>query len=316
MLAYCVKRVIAGLVVLILLSMVVFVMLQAAPGSVESALLGGGIRSPEVEKAIEIKYHLNDSLFSQYLAWLGGVIHGDFGNSIIYREPVVDAIGGRLLVTAQLGMLSFGFAVALGLGLGVLAANRPRGVLDRSLVATSVVGTAVPTFVVGVLLVYVFSVSLGWFPVSGPGSSGADRLWHLILPALALGFSEYALVLKLARAGVLSNKEQDAFLFARARGVRGWLLVRRYELRTGLIPLLTSLALLLAYMLTGAVLVEVVFGIPGIGSMLVQAVQKKDIPVVQALTLLTGAIVLTLNLLADISYQIIDPRVRITESTP
>lgn len=316
MLAYCLKRILAGALVLVALSVAVFAMVHAAPGSVETSLLGGGVRSPEAVAAVRAKYHLDESVVSQYGHWIGGVVKGDFGDSIKYRESATATIGSRAVVTSQLAVLAFCFSLLLGMGLGVLAAVRSRTTFDRTLVGSSIVGTSVPTFILGVLLIYVFSVELGWFPVSGPGTGGLDRLWHLILPAVTLGFSSYALVLKLTRAGVLSNMEQDSFLFARARGVRGWLLMRRYGLRAGLIPLVTSLALLLTYMLTGAILVEVVFGIPGLASLLVESVNAKDVPVIQALTLLTGVIVITLNLVADISYRLIDPRVRVSETSP
>jgi peptide/nickel transport system permease protein len=316
MLAYCLKRIVAGALVLFALSVAVFAMVYLAPGSVEHSLLGAGARSPEAVAAVRAKYHLDEPFLRQYGYWIGGVVKGDFGDSIKYRESATATIGTRAVVTAQLAALAFGFSLLLGMGLGVLAAVRSRTALDRVLVGSSIIGTSVPTFILGVLLIYVFSVQLGWFPVSGPGTGGLDRLWHLVLPALTLGFSSYALVLKLTRAGVLNNMEQDAFLFARARGVRGWLLMRRYGLRAGLIPLVTSLALLLAYMLTGAVLVEVVFGIPGLASLLVESVNGKDVPVIQALTLLTGVIVITLNLVADISYRLIDPRVRVSETSP
>lgn len=316
MLAYCLKRILAGLLVLVILSLAVFAMVYAAPGSVEHSLLGGSARSPEAVAAVRAKYHLDESFVSQYRHWISGAVKGDFGDSIKYREAATATIGSRAVVTSQLAVLGFGFALVLGLAMGWLAAFRSRTALDRSLVGSSIVGTSVPTFILGVLLIYVFAVELGWFPVSGPGTGGLDRLWHLVLPALTLGFSSYALVLKLTRAGVLNNMEQDAYLFARARGVRGWLLMRRYALRGGLIPLVTSLALLLTYMLTGAVLVEVVFGIPGLASLLVESVNAKDVPVIQALTLLTGVIVITLNLVADISYRLIDPRVRVSETSP
>jgi peptide/nickel transport system permease protein len=311
---YVLKRIAGGIVVLFVLSVVTFGMVHVAPGGVEQSLLGKSASNPEVVAAIRAKYNLDDSLVSQYVAWLGGVLRGDFGDSIQYREPVTEAIGRRVGITFQLAALALGFALVAGMGLGVLAARRSRTSVDRLLVGSAVIGTAVPTFIVGVFLIYLFAVELSWFPASGPGS-GSDRLQHLVLPALTLGLASYAEFLVLTRAGVLGNMELDSYLFARARGVRGSLLLRRYALRAGLIPLITSVGIILTYMLTGAVLVEVVFGIPGLASLLVEAVQFKDIPVIQAMVLLVGVIVITLNLVIDISYRLIDPRVRLTDGS-
>lgn len=313
MLCYCARRGFSGIIVLIALSAAVFTMMYMAPGSMETTLLGKAPRSPEAIMAVRQEYHLDQPVWKQYCIWLGRCMRGDFGNSITYRAPTIDVIGRAAVLTAELGVLAFGLAVIVGMGLGVASALHARTPMDRVMVGASVIGTSTPTFILGVLLMYAFAIALGWFPVSGPGRGGLDRMSHLVLPALALGFSCFAEVLKLTRAGVLNNVEQDSYLFARARGVHGWLLIRRYALRGGLIPLVTGLALLLMYLLTGAVLVEVAFGLPGVASLLVDAVNTKDVPVLQALTLLTGAIVIILNLVADISYHFIDPRVRIGE---
>jgi peptide/nickel transport system permease protein len=315
MLGYVLKRIAGAIVVLFALSIITFSMVHVAPGSVEQSLLGKAARSEEAVEAIRAKYHLDEPFLGQYRIWLGDAVKGDFGDSIQYREATTSAIGRRVGITVQLAALALAFALVVGMGLGILAARRNRTGVDRAVVASGVIGTSTPTFIVGVFLIYLFAVELPWFPASGPGS-GADRLEHLILPALTLGISCYAQILMLTRAGVLGNMEQDSYLFARARGVGGWLLMRRYALRAGLIPLVTSLAIILTFMLTGAVLVEVVFGIPGLASLLIEAVEYKDIPVIQAMTLLVGVIVVTLNLLVDISYRMIDPRVRLAEASP
>lgn len=178
MVVYVLKRLVGAAIVLFLLSVATFSMLHVAPGSVEESLLGKNARSPEAVAAVREKYGLEDSFVSQYGRWLGDALQGDFGDSIQYREPTTAAIGRRVALTVQLACLALGFAIVVGMGFGILAARRSRTKLDRTLVASGVIGTSAPTFIVGVALIYLFAVVLPWFPASGPGS-GSDRLEHL-----------------------------------------------------------------------------------------------------------------------------------------
>jgi peptide/nickel transport system permease protein len=306
---YVGRRLIALVLLVVVISFVVFSLLYLAPGSPEQILLGARPSTPETVAAIRAEYHLDDPFLVQYWDWFRDALRFDFGRSIRTNEPVVDGIRERFWLTLQLGGLAFLITMLLGVPLGVLAALRRRTATDRGIVALSVVGVSAPAFATGILLLYVFAVRLGWFPVFGEGSGVIDRLQHLALPAIALALTGMGLVLKLTRTAVIGSLEQDYVTFARARGIPRRRVLRAYALRNGLVPIVTAAGLLLAYMLAGTVLVEVTFALPGLGSLLVESVRTLDIPMVQALTILIATIVVLVNLLADLVYVAIDPRI-------
>jgi peptide/nickel transport system permease protein len=309
-LALYVARRLAALVVLVaVISFVVFSLLYLAPGSPEQVLLGARPSTPETIKAIRDEYNLDDPFLVQYGKWARAALRFDFGRSIRTNEPVVNGIAERFKLTLQLGGLAFLLTMALGVPLGVLAAVRKRTSVDRSIVALSVVGVSAPAFATGILLLYVFAVRVGWFPVFGEGTGIADRLRHLALPAAALALTGMGLVLKLTRTAVIGSLEQDYVTFARARGIPRRRVLSAYALRNGLVPIVTAGGLLLAYMLGGTVLVEVTFALPGLGSLLVDSVRTLDVPMVQALAILIATVVVLVNLLADLLYVAIDPRI-------
>jgi peptide/nickel transport system permease protein len=306
---YVGRRLVALVLLVVVISFVVFSLLYLAPGSPEQILLGARPSTPETVAAIRAEYHLDDPFLVQYWDWFRDALRFDFGRSIRTNEPVVDGIRERFWLTLQLGGLAFLITMLLGVPLGVLAALRRRTATDRGIVALSVVGVSAPAFATGILLLYVFAVRLGWFPVFGEGSGVIDRLQHLALPAIALALTGMGLVLKLTRTAVIGSLEQDYVTFARARGIPRRRVLRAYALRNGLVPIVTAAGLLLAYMLAGTVLVEVTFALPGLGSLLVESVRTLDIPMVQALTILIATIVVLVNLLADLVYLAIDPRI-------
>jgi peptide/nickel transport system permease protein len=295
--------------VLVVISFVIFLLLYLAPGSPEQLLLGPRQATPATVAAIRHEYHLDDPFFVRYVDWLQNAAHLEFGRSIRTHEAVTSVITQRVRLSLQLGALAFGVAMLMGVPLGVLAAVRRRTSLDRSIVGVSVLGVSAPAFATGILLLYVFAVRLGWFPVFGQGSGFFDRLWHLTLPAIALGLTGMGLILRLTRAGTAAALEQDYVAFARARGVDQGRILRSYVVRNALVPIVTGGGLILAYMLAGAVLVEVTFALPGIGSLLVESITAKDIPVVQGLTLLIAFFVVIINLIVDLLYLLIDPRI-------
>ena len=293
-----------------MISFVVFSLLYLAPGSPEQILLGARPSTPETIAAIREPSTTSTTRSSSST----GTGHAtrcsfDFGRSIRTNEPVVDGIKERFWLTLQLGGLAFVITMLLGVPLGVLAALRKRTSIDRGVVALSVVGVSAPAFATGILLLYVFAVGLGWFPVFGEGSGVVDRLQHLALPAIALALTGMGLVLKLTRTAVIGSLEQDYVTFARARGISRRRVLRAYALRNALVPIVTAAGLLLAYMLAGTVLVEVTFALPGLGSLLVDSVRTLDVPMVQALAILIATIVVLVNLLADLVYVAIDPRI-------
>jgi peptide/nickel transport system permease protein len=305
-----VRRLAVLVPLLAIVSMGVFLLIQLAPGEPERVLLGAKQATPETLAAIRTRYHLDEPLIEQYLYWIRGVLQGDFGRSIVTNQPVTDVIAQRLPLTLFLGLYGFLITVGIGLPLGIVAALRRTSGLDRSIVAVSVVGVSAPAFATGILLLYVFGVLLGWFPTFGPGRDFMDRLGHLTLPAIALAFSALALVVKVTRASTAEELDKDYVAFARARGLSRVRVIGPYALRNALVSITTAIGLVFVYMLTGAVLVEVTFALPGVGSLLIDSVQALDIPVVQALTLMIAVFIVLVHLGIDVSYAVLDPRVR------
>jgi peptide/nickel transport system permease protein len=310
-LAWFIGRRLAALAALLLVvSFGVFALLYAAPGSPEQVLLGTRPVTPATIAAVRAEYHLDDPFLTQYWLWLHHAVALDLGTSLHTGEPVMSMIGSRLLVTVGLGLYAFVLTLACGLPLGVLAAVRSRSVTDRSVVVVTVAGISSPPFFTGLLLLYVFAVSLGLFPVFGPGSGLTDRLAHLTLPAITLALTAIAVVVKLTRAAMIQALDQDFVLAARARGIDERRVILSYALRNALIPVVTSSGLIFGYMLTGTVLVEQTFALPGVGALLIDAVGFKDVPVVQGIAILATVIVVIANLAADVLYLVIDPRLR------
>ena len=312
-LSYLVRRLLGLVLVVVVISFVAFSLLYLSPGSPEQLLLGARPATPETIRAIRNEYHLNDSFLEQYATWASDALRFDFGRSIRTNEPVATAIKDRFVLTLQLGFFAFLITMLLGVPLGILAAVRKQSVLDRSVVGISVVGISVPAFATGILLLYVFAVELGWFPVFGQGEGVVGRIHHLALPAFALALTGMALILKLTRTAMITALEMDYVTFARARGIPERRVLISYALRNALIPIVTAGGVLLAYMLAGTVLVEVTFALPGMGSLLVDSVRTLDLPMVQALAILIAIVVVVVNLAVDVIYVLIDPRVSFTK---
>lgn len=310
LLLFIARRLIALVVLLLIISFGVFSLLYLAPGNIEQLLLGVRSSSPSVLASIRHEYHLDQPFLTQYWIWLKGALQLDFGRSVLTSEPVVSGLEARLGVSLFLGVFAFLIAMVCGVALGVVSAFKKRSILDRAIVGLSVVGVSAPAFATGIFLLYVFAVVLGWFPVFGPGGGFTDRLYHLALPALALALTAMALVVKLTRAAIINTLEQDYVAFARARGLSRSRVLLGYVLRPALIPIITAGGLLLGYMLTGAVLVEVTFALPGLGSLLVDSVTSKDVPMVQGLAMVVAFMIVIVNLLTDILYVFVDPRLR------
>jgi peptide/nickel transport system permease protein len=299
---YVAVRLAATLLLLLALSFIVFGLLHLTPGDPARNLLGPKNPSPEALEAIRAKYHLDEPFLRQYFLWLGNVLHGDFGTSIRSDVPVTT-------LTFQLAGLSFAITVLVGVPLGIAAAWRAGSALDRSVSVASIVGVGAPSYAVGLMLLYVFGVWLDIFPVYGSGDGGLDTLWHLVLPAITLAFGIGALVFKLTRTAVLGELQQDYVAFAYSRGL-AQRQVRGLVLRNALIPVATSLGLVFGFLFGGTILVEVTFALAGIGNLLASSVTFKDIPVVQAITLLTALVIALTALTVDLLYYAVDPRVR------
>jgi peptide/nickel transport system permease protein len=305
------RRLLALAVLLAVVSFAVFALLYVTPGDAEKILLGTQTATPEALQAVRDQYHLDDSFLSQYWLWLTHAVQLDFGTSIATTLPVTDEIGARLRVSLFLGAYAYVLTMVAGIGLGIVAALRHRTVVDRGIAAVSVIGLSTPAFASGILLLYLFAIVLPWFPAAGQGVGFWDEVWHMTLPAVALAISGTALVVKHTRAAMINVLEQDYLTFARARGLSWWRILLAYGLRNALIPVVTIGGLVLAFMITGAILVEVAFSLPGIGSLLVESVTTKDLPMVQGVTLVIAVVILVANLLADLLYLVVDPRIRL-----
>lgn len=309
------RRLAIAVVILLAVSFAIFALLYAAPGSPEQTLIGPRPATPELRAALREQFHLDEPFLVQYWEYLKGILTFDFGTSIRTGQPVGEMMRQAAPVTLFLGAYAFLLTLVGGVALGILAALRQRTSLDRGVVGLAVVGVSAPAFASGFLLMYLFSIELGWFPTVGAGEGFSDRLTHLTLPAVALAISGSALVVKLTRAAMVNALEQDYVTFARARGLSQPRIVFGYALRNALIPVVSGGGLILAYVLTGAVLVEVTFSVPGLGSLLIDSVSAQDVPVVQAIALLFSAVIILVNLLVDVLYVVVDPRIRLEGRT-
>ncbi|MGW0484291.1 ABC transporter permease [Nonomuraea sp. NPDC003214] len=307
---FALRRLAGTAVVVLLLSAGVFGLLYLAPGSVQQTLLGTRPATAETIAAIQARYHLGDPVTVQYLRWFGGVLRGDLGTSIRTGAPVSGMLADRVPLTLALTAYGTLLAALAGIPLGVLGALRRGRAADRLVVTAGVAGLSAPPFAVGLLLLVVFAGWLGWFPGYGTGEGLADQLWHLTLPAAALAVGAVGMLLRFSRAALVGELDQDYVVFARARGLAAPV-VLGYALRNSIVPMLTAAGLVVTGMLAGTVLVEVVFALPGLGSLLVDSVTFKDVPVVQALALLLTLLIAAVNLLVDIGYALADPRVRL-----
>ena len=308
--SYVLRRLLVAIPLLLLISLGVFALVNLAPGDPARSLLGSRQSSPETLAAIREQYHLDDPFVVQYLIWLRQVFVWDLGRSIQGSELVTTMILQRLPLTIFLGL--YGSLVALGIGipLGILAAYRHGSEVDRGVVTLGVIGVSAPAFATGIFLLYVFGVYLGWFPIFGQGEGPLDQVWHLTLPAIALGFTVMGLVIKITRASMIEELQKDYVAFARARGLTSRRITTSYVLRNALIPVVTAAGLIVVGLLTGAVLVEVTFGLPGLGSLLVTSVTQRDLPVIQGIVLILAIFIVLMHIGIDVLYTFIDPRIR------
>ena len=306
------KRLAAMVLLLGVLSFLVFELLALSPGTPVQTLVGSRRPTPELVAALTAKYHLDDPFFVQYWHWLTGIARLDFGRSISIQTdtPVLHIIGDRMALSSQLAAYTLVLVLLVGIPLGTLAGiRRGRGV-DRGISFLATFGISAPAFVLSTALLYVFGVGLTWFPVYGIGSGVAQRITHLTLPAVALATFLSAIVIRQTRAATLTVTQQDYITFARIRGLNPARILVRYALRNSALPVVTSAGILLITALSAGVFVEAVFSLPGVGSLLLQAVTNKDIPLVQGLAMLLGVIVVMVNLLVDLLSLALDPRTR------
>jgi peptide/nickel transport system permease protein len=298
---------------LILVSILVFGLQQLMPGDPALVMAGEQAGDPQVVAQIRAEMLLDRPIPEQYLHWVGNILRGNLGFSWHTRQPVAQLIAEKLPVTAQLGVMAFAIAILIGVPTGVLAAVKRNGPLDYLANAIGLAGLSLPTFWLGIMLILLISVDLGWLPPSGyvPLTENVGQsLATTIMPAFVLGNAIAAILMRHTRSAMLSTLDQDYVRTARAKGLSKPRVILHHALRNALIPVVTLGALEFGTLLSGAVLTEQVFSIPGFGKMVVDAVFNRDYPVVQGVVLVTAFLFILLNLLADILYVLINPRLR------
>jgi peptide/nickel transport system permease protein len=304
------RRFLASVPVLFLASVVVFSMLHLVPGDPVDAMIGsagfqtGATRQATVDR-IRDELGLNDPLPLQYVRWLGSALHGDLGESFVRNRPVTDLIAERVPSTLQLALAALLITVLLGLSLGILAALKHGSWLDGAVMLISLGGVTIPNFWFSMLLILLFSVALGWLPATGSG--GLERL---TLPALALGYEGVAMVARLTRRSMLDVLHAHYITTAHSKGLSDRVVVLRHAVRNALIPIVTVVGLQLGHLLAGSVIVETVFAREGLGQLAIEAILTKDYPLVQGVILLTSGVYVVANLVVDLSYGYLDPRIR------
>jgi len=303
------RRLAAAVLVLLVVSVVVFLLIHLAPGGPEQAV-GGEFATPQQLANIRASLGLDDPLAAQYWQFLSHAVTLDFGSSIATREPVVDAIRSGLGVTAPLVLVSFLLICLIGTALGTLAAYRAGGPLDRATVGLALVGASAPAFVTALILLTIFGVQLQWLPVFGDGDGFVERARHLVLPIATLTIAGTTAMLQITRTRVKEVLGEDHVTFARARGLSSRYVIERSVLRNAGIQIVTRSGTIVVGLVSWGLLVETTFGLDGVGSLLVKAINARDIPVIQGVTLLIAAFIVTVNVVVDLLYFALDPRVR------
>ncbi|MBP2535581.1 MULTISPECIES: ABC transporter permease [Agrobacterium tumefaciens complex] len=312
MLAVLIRRLVSLVITLFAVSLIIYVVMGLLPGDPAAIMLGTSA-SPDTLAALQKQMGLDQPLPLRYLHWLAGVFRGDFGQSYTYGVPVAGLILERLAVTLPLALLAVCLSVTIAIPLGVAAARNRNGALDFVAGLFSHVGIAVPGFWVGLLLIIVFSTTLGWMPAGGfPGwtPSFSAGLTALILPAVALALSQAGVLTRVCRSAVLEVMNEDFVRTARAKGLSERVALWRHAVPNAMIPVVTMIGLQFTFLIAGAVLVENVFNLPGLGRLAYQALTQRDIVVMQSVVLFFSALVIIMNFVVDIAYLLIDPRLR------
>jgi len=312
MTAFLLRRIALIVPTLFFVSLLIFGLQQLLPGDPALALAGEE-RDPSVIAFLREKYHLDQPLPVRYALWLKGVAHGDLGESIRIKRPVSELIAEKLPVTGELAAFAIVIALSIGVPAGIVAAVKNNTPVDYGATIAALWGLSIPNFWLGILLILLFSVRLGWFPASGfvsPAESLRQNLMTLIMPAFVLGNAIAAVMMRHTRSAMLQVLDADYIRTARAKGLPQWRVVLKHALRNALVPVVTLGALEFGALLSGAVLTEQVFTIPGFGKLIVDAVFNRDYAVVQGVVLCTALAYIVLNLLADIAYVAINPRLR------
>jgi len=304
------SRLLTLLPMMFVITSIVFLMVRFVPGD-PARIMAGGQRVSEANlQNIRAQYRLDEPLLTQYGLWVKDLSQGDLGRSFRQRQDVRVLIADRLPITIKLALMSFAISLIISIPLGILAALRPNSAADFSATVFSLVGASSPVFFTSILLILVFSYKLNIMPALGRGDGGLDTLKHLIMPATALGFSLAAITTRITRSSMIEALSQDYIETARSKGLQGREIVLKHAFRNALIPIITVAGLQFGYLLVGTVLVDYTFGLGGLGALLIDSVQRRDYPVVQGVTIFIAGLFIVINLIVDVLYGVIDPRVR------
>ncbi|MBX3529584.1 MAG: ABC transporter permease [Rhizobiaceae bacterium] len=306
------RRLLSAIPVLAVVSVITFLLMWLIPGDI-SAELGGTEATPEILERIREQFGLNKPILERAAQWYGALFQGDLGHSYLLNRSVADAVFERLPVTLSLAALGLVLASVFGVLLGILAAVRHNSWVDQSSMVGALIGLSIPDFWFGLVLIIVFGVLLGWLPTGGYVPITEDFLgWvrSMTLPALTLAFTQMGVIARMTRSSMLDVLDQDFIRTARAKGMSAYTVVFKHALRNALVPIVTVMGLTAGVLLSGAVVIESVFSLPGVGRLIVGSIQRRDFPIIQGGLLVTACVFVFVNLVVDILYGWLDPRVR------
>ena len=307
------RRLLAAIPVLWGVTFLTFVVMNLLPGDAAQELLGANATPAEVHQ-LEIQLHLNEPFWVRYGNWLDGALHGNLGTSLTNGENVSTILGARLPVTAELLAYAFIGSVVLAIGVAILAARKPNGIADRLSMVVSMTGLSVAPYVLALVLIYIFAVRVQWFPAIGYTSLSADPVQNirsLTLPAAALGFALFSVYTRLLRADIVEQMQREDYIVtARAKGVPPWRILLRHALPNSMFGLLTLIGLNLGALIGAVAIIEPIFSLPGVGAILVQSINNHDVPVVEGIVVVFAVVVVVANLITDLLYTALDPRIR------
>lgn len=310
---FLLNRLAGAAIVLVIVAVLVFLLTRLASGDPMALMLGDQATVEDVAKA-RTQYGLDKPLPTQFVLWVGELLHGNLGQSIFLQRPVTQALMERAEPTLFLAFFAVAIAAAIGVPCGMAAAIWRGSHTDQWLSGVAMLGASIPSFWMGLILIQFFAVYLGWFPASGYGDPGMGlgaRLYHLILPASVLGLLNSALIIRFTRASMLDILGEDFVRTARAKGLPERVVMFKHVLRNALVPIITVLGLTIALMIGGTVVTETVFNLPGVGNLVVRAVLRRDYPVIQGTLMVIAGIYVLINLLIDLLYTLVDPRIRL-----
>lgn len=318
---YIFRRILQALPVLFGITIITFTFTELAPGDAVSAMLleqQGGVADIDVE-ALRAQYGLDQPAPVRYLRWMGGLFQGNMGVRVRSGVPVAEEIARRLPTTLQLMLAAALFSIVLGIPLGVISALRQYSVLDYLMTGFVFMGISVPGFFAAIVVIYLFAVRLGWFPTGGYSTPGVEfgpvglllnRLHHMALPALVLGIESTAAIMRYTRTSMLEVIRQDYMITARSKGLSNFMITVRHGLRNALLPVITIIGLRIPSLFGGAIIIETIFNWPGMGTLYMDGVSTRDYPLIMSMVLISAIVIVVSNLLTDLTYALVDPRVR------